>query len=173
MALSLSVCLSLTRPVSESFPSLSLLLFFTLYHKTTSIINYISLSFLSLWVIMSKQSYIHESLRQLNDETFYKQLNSTKSKHNYKAINRLVEHIYRNKIINLSEKRFLTSDEHHKQRNFYLLPKIHKTHYSTPNIQPKGRPIVNCKNSESSQSATFIDYFLQPLVENIPPYIRD
>ena len=32
---------------------------------------------------------------------------------------------------------------------------------------------MNCKNSESSQSATFIDYFLQPLIKNIPSYIKD
>ena len=100
---------------------------------------------------MSNQLNIHESLRQLNDETFYKQLNSTKSKHNYKAINQLVEHIYRNRIINLSEKRFVTSDVLQKQCNFYLLPKIHKTHYIIVHrkFNPKGRPIVNCKKTSN------------------------
>ena len=54
-----------------------------------------------------------------------------------------------------------------------MLPKIHKEHWSIPNIQPKGRPIVNCRNSESYSIAIFIDYWLQPLVALQKSFIRD
>ena len=81
--------------------------------------------------------------------------------------------MYKKKYINLSEKRYLLNNDDFKKRTFYLLPKIHKEVWSVPNTQPKGRPIVNCRDTESYKIAIFIDYFLQPLVKKAPSYIRD
>jgi len=126
----------------------------------------------SNWVIMSNQSYINEGLKQLNT-SFYDPISYSKSKHNLAAINRLIDFLYKQKYITLNEKRFLLSNTINKTRNFYMLPKIHKNTWSIPNIQPKGRPIVNCKHTETYQIAIFIDYFLQPLVSKSKSYIKD
>jgi len=126
----------------------------------------------SNWVIMSTKSYNNEANKQLSNTNFYSELSRPKNKHNNAAINRLIEYLYKNKYINLSEKRFFITSKF-KTRNFYLLPKIHKPFWSIPNYQPKGRPIVNCKESESYKIAIFIDYFLQPLVKLSKSYIKD
>ena len=90
-----------------------------------------------------------------------------------KAINHLILYMYQKKFINLTEKRFLLATSDFNSRSFYLLPKIHKIHFSIPNIQPKCRPIVNCKFCESYNIAIFIDFFLQTIVSFIPSYTKD
>ena len=49
---------------------------------------------------------------------------------------------------------------------FYLLPKVHK-------INNPGRPITNAINSPTSSIAEFVDYQLQPMVQNLKSYIKD
>ena len=102
----------------------------------------------SNWVILDPQHYSSEGLRQLSDNNFYAPLNNTKSTRNMKAINHLILYMYQKKFIILTEKRFLLATSDFNSRSFYLLPKIHKIHFSIPNTQPKCRPIVNCKFCE-------------------------
>jgi len=126
----------------------------------------------SNWVITSHDAYINEGLAQLNTN-FYEEIKYNKCKHNLAAINRLINFMYQKKYITLNEKRFLLTDNDCNTRNFYMLPKIHKSRWSVPNIQPKGRPIVNCKFTETYKIAIFIDYFLQPIVQKSKSYIKD
>ena len=53
---------------------------------------------------------------------------------------------------------------------FYLLPKIHK-----PKIDDitSGRPIVSGCGSPTEKLSQFLDYYLKPIVQTIPSYIRD
>ena len=127
----------------------------------------------SNWVIMSQSSYIQEGLKQLNNPEFYTNTLNLKCNNNLSAINHLISYLFSKKYINLNEKRFLLTDKNFIQRSFYLLPKIHKTEWSVPNYQPKGRPIVNCKLSETHKIAIFIDHFLQPIVQQSNSYIKD
>jgi len=127
----------------------------------------------SNWIIMSHKHYNQEGNDQLSNTNFYTRLEKPKHKHNNAAINRLIDYLYVNKYINLTEKRFLINTNSYKVRNFYLLPKVHKKTWSIANTQPKGRPIVNCKHSESYQIAIFIDYFLQPIVKQSSSYVQD
>jgi len=126
----------------------------------------------SNWIIMSHDNYINEGLKQLST-SFYERINYSKHKHNLAAINRLVDFLFKRKYISLNEKRFLLSEKTCSHRNFYLLPKIHKNQWSIPNVQPKGRPIVNCKYTETYKIAIFIDYFLQPIVQKSRSFIKD
>ena len=126
----------------------------------------------SNWVIQSVNNYNNEANSQLSSH-FYNKIENPKHKRNYKSINHLVNYLYSKKFINLREKRFLTTDSNYQIRSFYLLPKIHKNKWSIPNIQPLGRPIVNCKNSESYNISRFIDYFLQPIVIKSKYFIQD
>ena len=127
----------------------------------------------SNWVIQSTNSYNNEGYNQLANSDFYKKIEKPRHKHNLAAINRFIDYLFTKKYINLSEKRFLLANKDYHIRNIYFLPKIHKDHWTNPNYQPKGRPIVNCKHSESYQIAIFIDYFLQPLVKISSSYIKD
>ena len=47
-----------------------------------------------------------------------------------------------------------------------MLPKIHK-----PNNP--GRPIISGCDSPSANLSVFLDYYLKPIVQNLPSYIRD
>ena len=49
---------------------------------------------------------------------------------------------------------------------FYLLPKIHKP--GTP-----GRPIISGCNSPAANLSTYIDFYLKPIVKQLPSYIQD
>ena len=51
----------------------------------------------------------------------------------------------------------LLNNSDFKKPTFYLLPKIDKEAWSLPNSQPKGRPIVNFRDTESHNIAIFID----------------
>lgn len=50
----------------------------------------------------------------------------------------------------------------------YCLPKIHKSLNCPP-----GRPIVSRIDSIKSRVGKYIDHFLQPLVQQIPSYLKD
>lgn len=50
--------------------------------------------------------------------------------------------------------------------DFYHLPKVHKNTY------PPGCPIVASMDSITSCFSLYIDYFLQPLAQALPSYIR-
>ena len=49
---------------------------------------------------------------------------------------------------------------------FYISPKIHKEN----NL---GRPVINSINCHTSEISLFVDHHLQPLVREIPSYIKD
>jgi hypothetical protein len=53
-----------------------------------------------------------------------------------------------------------------KPGRFYLLPKIHKE--SNP-----GRQIVSANGRPTEKISEFIDFHLQPFVENLPSHIKD
>ena len=53
-----------------------------------------------------------------------------------------------------------------KTPKFYITPKIHKEN------NPR-RPVINSINCHTSETSRFADYHLQPLLEEIPSYIKD
>ena len=53
-----------------------------------------------------------------------------------------------------------------KRPKFYISPKIHKE--NNP-----GRPAINSINCHTSEISRFVDHHLQPLVREIPSYIKD
>lgn len=73
----------------------------------------------------------------------------------------------RDKVINLRGYQFLYK-ELYKHPYFYHLPKVHKDP-----ICPPGRPIIVAMASFTSGLSQYVDYFLQPIVQSLPSYIRD
>ena len=87
-------------------------------------------------VLMDRDWYINECLRQLNDTKFYRPLDNDITDDIQKRVQVYVERILHDKIIDDKlTKRFLIRS-YPKPRRFYILPKIHKT--GNP-----GRPIVS------------------------------
>ncbi|XP_069484193.1 serine/threonine-protein kinase 38-like isoform X1 [Ambystoma mexicanum] len=69
--------------------------------------------------------------------------------------------------ISEKEEMFLTTSEG-RIPAFYALPKIHKDQH-----QPPGRPIVSGCGSILEPICKFVDYFLKPLSQETPTYLRD
>jgi hypothetical protein len=126
-------------------------------------------------VIQDRKNYIFESLRQLNDLNFYKEIDQPIFLQTAKMIKRIVDNLYRNGHITKSQLRFLLPPDFPRPRHFYTLPKIHKDSdkWTIPNLIPPGRPIVSGCNSESAAVEQFIDFHLQPIAKSIPTFIRD
>jgi hypothetical protein len=125
-------------------------------------------------VVMDKELYEAEALRQLNNPKYYKLINESVAAKNAIAINSIVNKLYDNGRISKRQHAFLFCDLPVKNRYFYLLPKVHKPRNKWPHLRmPEGRPIVASCGSELSNVGKFIDYYLQPLVTTSDFYIKD
>ena len=52
-----------------------------------------------------------------------------------------------------------------KPSRFYISPKIH-------NENNPGRPVINSINCHTSEISRFVDHYVQPLVRELPSYIK-
>ena len=115
-------------------------------------------------VIMDNKKYINKANRQPSN------------KHNYKLLQEdpklLRSNLVKSTIDRLKKKNLLSkklADElksvSPNPTNFYISPKIHKK--NNP-----GRPEINLINCHTSEISRFVDHHLQPLVREIPPYIK-
>jgi hypothetical protein len=124
-------------------------------------------------VILDKQLYIDEAMRQLTNTKYYKPLTSPI----YHQTSKLIDTI----LFDLRTRGFLTTKNLQylrpmevRQRHFYLLPKIHKdpSTWTHPRMPP-GRPIVSACSSELHPISQYIDWFLKPLSQTHPAYLKD
>ena len=125
-------------------------------------------------VVMSKESYLKEGLRQLTNPDYYTELDYPIFPSNVKKINDILTRILRKGLISEKQYSYLKASPFDKQRYFYLLPKVHKERAKWPNNDmPEGRPIVADCHSESYKVSQYIDYFLKPLAKKHESYIKD
>ena len=54
----------------------------------------------------------------------------------------------------------------HRTPQFYISPKIHKE-------RNPGRPVVSSINCHTANISKYVDYHLQPIVKQIPSYVKD
>lgn len=129
----------------------------------------------SVVVILSRQQYIKEVYRQLDNKIYYKKLEQPMYLNTIPLIHEILEKLHKDKFINVKQKNTLKGDITPRPRRFYILPKIHKDPktWTIPNELPPGRPIVSDCGSESYKTAEFIDYFLNPLSMKHPSYVKD
>lgn len=104
-------------------------------------------------VVMPKDMYINEGMRQLNDKDRYRLSNRIEYEASIKT--------YQNKL-NSWKEQGLIEKEHNfllcrfpKLPALYLLPKIHKN-----NTDPPGRPIVSSIGSCMENTSKYVDFFL-------------
>lgn len=126
-------------------------------------------------MVMDKTAYITEAYRQLNNNKYYKKLETPIFTDNINKINAILDRILDKGIINPKQYDYLAATMDARPRVFYLLPKIHKDAETWPQrqIMPEGRPIVSDCGSESYRVSEYIDYFLTPLSTQHPSYLKD
>lgn len=126
-------------------------------------------------VILDREQYITEVLRQLNDKTYYKKLDEPIYLKTIPTVHDIIDTLKNKKFINYKQEIYLKGDKEPRARRFYILPKIHKDpkKWTIPYELPPGRPIVSDCGSETYQTAEYIDYFLNPLSTLHPSYVKD
>lgn len=126
-------------------------------------------------VIMDREQYIWEGLRQLNNSDHYQKLQKPIYLHTIPLIKNILDNLVQEGYINPKQRQYLLGNTTPRSRRFYLLPKIHKdkTHWSIPHEIPPGRPIVSDCGSETYQIAEFIEYYLNPLSQKHASYLKD
>jgi len=125
-------------------------------------------------VVMERDLYIKEALRQLTNTFYYRELDYPIFIGNVKKLNDVLRKMYNEGFINRKQFLYLEAKETHKLRYFYLLPKVHKDRekWPTPNM-PEGRPIVADCGSESYRISEYIDHFLRPVSNSHESYLKD
>lgn len=127
----------------------------------------------SVVVILEREQYISEVLRQLNDQTYYKKLEEPIYLQTIPMVHKIVDTLKTKKFINHKQVKYLKGMAEPRERRFYILPKIHKPREKWTDGVPPGRPIVSDCGSETYATAEYIEYFLHPLSILHPSYVKD
>lgn len=126
-------------------------------------------------VILSRDQYVFEVERQLNDAVYYKKLEQPIYMETIPMVVSIVDTLKKKKFITGKQRQYLIGSDQPRERRFYILPKIHKEpqKWTVPFEIPPGRPIVSDCGSETYHTAEFVDYYLNPLSTKHPAYVRD
>ena len=124
---------------------------------------------------MNRSDYLKEGYRQLSNEKHYKKLTKPIYPNVSKKISATLDFLHSKKNINKKQLDYFDVPHNPRDRNFYLLPKIHKEKHSWGDGGqiPPGRPIVSDCSSGSYRISGYIDHFLGPLVITHDSYVRD
>lgn len=126
-------------------------------------------------VILSRDQYVLEVERQLNDAVYYKKLDKPIYMDTIPMVVSIVDTLKKKKFITEKQRQYLIGSNQPRERRFYILPKIHKEphKWTVPFEIPPGRPIVSDCGSETYFTAEFLDHYLNPLSNKHPAYVRD
>lgn len=126
-------------------------------------------------VVQSREQYIMEAERQLNDPVYYRTLEKPIFMDTVPMVRRILDTLKNKKYINERQRKYLIGTSEPRERRFYTLPKIHKPpeKWTIPYKVPPGRPIVSDCGSETYFTAEYLDFYLNPLSVLHPAYVRD
>ena len=126
-------------------------------------------------VIMDRELYVAEALRQLENPEYYAKLDEPIFEVTAIRIREILEGLVKKRAITDKQLLYLTDPVIPRRRYFYLLPKIHKDPetWPVPLVVPPGRPIVSDCDSESYRVAEYLDFVLNPLSTKHESYIKD
>ena len=116
-------------------------------------------------VILNANDYVEEAKRQLDNEIYYKKIESDLTVEHEQLINQCID-TYKNNGELEEEIAKLLKPVKSRTPIFYMLPKIHK-------VNNPGRPVVSSVNSHTEKLSAYVDEFLRPIAEKLPSYIRD
>ena len=115
-------------------------------------------------VVQSKEDYLVEAYRQLNDTSSYQKLPGDLTATHSQELKRMIIELFHKGVIDKHTKNFLLPRQPRPAR-FYMLPKIHKA--GNP-----GRPIVSSNGASTENISAFVDYHLRPLAPKFHPTSR-
>ena len=118
-------------------------------------------------IIMDREFYVKEAMRQLTDTKFYKRIDKDLTLEHYSLVQELILEMFNKKIISEQTYKFLSTGGK-RTSIFYLLPKIHKNL-----MNPPGRPIVSSVDCPTERISMMLDIILQPLLLDTKSYIKD
>lgn len=126
-------------------------------------------------VILSREQYVLEVQRQLQDTEYYQKLDKPIFLDTIPMVAKIIDSLKRKKFINSKQHKYLIGGSQPRERRFYILPKIHKEpkKWTIPFEVPPGRPIVSDCNSETYFTAEYLDYYLNPLSVKHSAYVKD
>ena len=123
-------------------------------------------SFHIIKIIWSSKDCEDEALTQLDNNQYYELISldpQTVLNDLSQTITNFIRTCLKNNIL---DQGYLTPEQNPRIPIFYLLPKIHKP--NTP-----GRPIISGCGSPTDRLSAFVDFYLRPIVESLPSYIKD
>ena len=117
-------------------------------------------------VVQNRTDYIKAALEHLNDPVTYTVLDGDPTSAIYSGIDSSLQDIYNKGLLDKDMVAFCSSSKKARPARLYLLKKIHKN--------PMGiRPIVSSCESPTENISQFVDYWLQPIIKNLPSYLKD
>ena len=108
---------------------------------------------------------IEKAERQLNNKEHYCQLSKDQTAANDKTVNNVRERFQKENLMTKNVAEGLKNSSPRTPR-FYIQRKIHKQ--GSP-----GRPATSSVNCHRSNISKYVDYHLQPIVQQIPCYIQN
>ena len=117
-------------------------------------------------VILNRTDYIRLAYKLLTNTQHYEVIQSDPLPHTIKTISTYLRKLNTSSLIDDKTLKYLLPDNPTRMPVFYILPKIHKPTLSA-------RPIVSACAGPTEHISEFIDFFLQPLVQQLPSYIKD
>ena len=118
-------------------------------------------------VILNREDYIQEAMRQLKNEQFYEECSENLTSKHHQMVQELVTELLEKEFISDQTYKFLSTGGK-RTSVFYLLPKIHK------NLEnPPGRPIVSSIDCPTERISMMLDIILLPLLLITRSYIKD
>ena len=121
-------------------------------------------------VIMNKDDYIQEGLRQLSDSNYYQETEVDLTPEYHKHIQNILNRLEINGDISKEIGKCLKSTVC-KTASFYLLPKIHKV--KEAGKFPPGRPIISANGCPTETISAFVDKNIEDAVPKLKSYIKD
>lgn len=118
-------------------------------------------------VAIKKQDYINEMSRLLQDQETYQELPGDPLRRFSAELVSLLDSGAHKGYLNSKERDYLCPKAP-RTPVIYYLPKVHKNAEAPP-----GRPIVSGLGSITSRLGEYVDKFLQPLVAELPSYLKD
>ena len=126
-------------------------------------------SFHIIKIIWSSKDCEDEALTQLDNNQYYELISldpQTVLNDLSQTITNFIRTCLKNNMIHPWSTNIHIFNTREKSTFFYLLPKVHK-----PNTS--GRPIISGCGSPTDRLSAFVDFYLRPIVESLPSYIKD
>ncbi len=118
-------------------------------------------------VLWPRDLYLAEAYKQLNDQNYYLKIDNDPTTELAIQIESFICSLKKHGKLDNNTADFLHLSNNVRTPVFYLLPKIHKSEI------PPGRPIVSGCNSPTEGLSQYLDFYLKPIVESLPSYIKD